>query len=170
MPREHTVFIALGSNLGDREAHLQAARAALRRVVWFTGVSPIYETAPWGYTDQPPFLNQVVMGLTALSPHALLTFLKTTERRLGRQPTFRYGPRVVDLDLLFYDQLVLETPELVIPHPRLHQRAFVLVPLHDLAPHWRHPVFGRTVTDLLDAVGREGVWRWQPTHLLGRTA
>lgn len=165
----HTVFVALGTNLGDRAAHLQAAREALQQVIWLTGCSPIYETAPWGYTEQPPFLNQVVMGLTPLAPHDLLAFLKQTERRLGRRPTFRYGPREVDLDLLFYDQQVLETPDLVLPHPLLHQRPFVLVPLHDLAPHWRHPVLQRTIADLLHAVGREGVWRWSPTSPSRRT-
>lgn len=159
MPREHTAFIALGTNLGDREANLRAARAALRQVVWLTGVSPIYETTPWGYTDQPPFLNQVVMGLTTLPLRDLLAFLKATERRLGRQPTFRYGPREIDLDLLFYDQAVVTTPELTVPHPRLHERAFVLVPLNDLAPHWRHPLLGRTMAELLAQVPRGGVRR-----------
>lgn len=159
MPREHTAFIALGTNLGDREANLRAARAALRQVMWLTGVSPIYETTPWGYTDQPPFLNQVVMGLTTLPLRDLLAFLKATERRLGRQPTFRYGPREIDLDLLFYDQAVVTTPELTVPHPRLHERAFVLVPLNDLAPHWRHPLLGRTMAELLAQVPRGGVRR-----------
>lgn len=155
-----TVFIALGSNLGDRVAYLAAARQALRRAVWLTACSPIYETAPWGYTDQPPFLNQVVMGVTTWTPQALLAFLKATERALGRRERFRYGPREVDLDLLFYDQLVLQTPDLELPHPRLHERAFVLVPLHDLAPHWQHPVLGCTVAELLAAVERNGVRLW----------
>ncbi len=152
-------YLALGSNLGDREAHLRAATAAIAAHMQLVASSPIYETEPWGYTDQPPFLNQVLAVETDLSPAALLTWLKRLERDLGRQPTFRYGPRVIDLDILLYDDLVLQTPTLTIPHPRLHERAFVLVPLADLAPDLVHPVLGRTIADLLLAVDRRGVRR-----------
>ncbi len=155
----HTVFIALGSNLGDRSANLRGAAAALPPGVRVLAESPIYETEPWGYADQPPFLNRVLRGETDLTPPGLLDHLKKIEASLGRVTTFRYGPRQIDLDILFYDNLLLETPPLVIPHPRLHERAFVLVPLADLAPTLVHPGLGLSVEQLLQSVDRRGVVR-----------
>jgi 2-amino-4-hydroxy-6-hydroxymethyldihydropteridine diphosphokinase len=114
--------------------------------------SSIYETPPWGVLDQPAFLNQVVKGKTYLKPEALLAALKRLEKHMGRQPTVRYGPRLIDLDILFFDDLVLEAPGLTIPHPGLAERAFVLAPLADLAPELIHPVLGKTVRELLEKV------------------
>ena len=94
----------------------------------------VYETPPWGVIDQPSFLNMVIKGVTLLQPRDLLKNLKGLETRLGRIPSIHYGPRKIDIDILFYDNLILETPELTLPHPHLHERAFVLVPLADLAP------------------------------------
>jgi 2-amino-4-hydroxy-6-hydroxymethyldihydropteridine diphosphokinase len=154
------VYLSLGSNLGDRAAHLQAARTALARRLALRQVSRIYETPPWGYADQPSFLNQVVGAETEMGPEALLIYLKYLEAELGRKPTFRYGPRVIDLDILFYDDLVLETPQLTIPHPRLHERAFVLVPLAEIAPGLRHPRLGLTVAELAARVETTGIAPW----------
>lgn len=153
----HTVYLALGSNLGDRLANLEAALAALPPTVHLVAASSVYETPPWGYLDQPAFLNQVVKVETDLPPGELLTYLKALEVQLGRVDSVRYGPRVIDLDILFYDDLVLEIPGLNIPHPRLHERAFVLVPLADLAPDLYHPVQGATVTELLQRIDSTGV-------------
>ncbi len=144
-----TPLLSLGTNLGDREANLRNAITALAPAVRVTRESRVYETAPWGFTDQPSFLNMVVAGETDLSPLELLKFLKTLETELGRTPTFRYGPRLIDLDILFYDDLILQTPELTIPHPKLHERAFVLVPLADLAPDLVHPLIQQNIADLL---------------------
>ncbi|NOY98014.1 MAG: 2-amino-4-hydroxy-6-hydroxymethyldihydropteridine diphosphokinase [Chloroflexi bacterium] len=155
-----TVYLALGTNLGDRLANLRAARNALAPDVRVLAGSPVYETPPWGYADQPVFLNQVVRAETGLGPGALLTYLKKLETELGRTASFRYGPRRIDLDILFYDDLALETPALVIPHPRLHERAFVLVPLSDLAPDFRHPVLKKTVRELLKDVDTTGITRF----------
>jgi 2-amino-4-hydroxy-6-hydroxymethyldihydropteridine diphosphokinase len=115
-------------------------------------VSRIFETPPWGFADQPAFLNQVVEGQTRLSPADLLDTVKDLETRLGRVATFRYGPRVIDIDILFYGDQIIEIPGLSIPHPRLAERAFVLVPLADLAPNLRHPVTGKTVAEMLGQV------------------
>lgn len=111
--------------------------------------SPIYETAPWGFEDQGKFLNQVVKVQTNLAPEALLDYLKQIEIKVGRTPTFRNGPREIDIDILFYDDLILETDELTIPHPRLAERAFALAPLMDVAAELQHPVSGRSISELL---------------------
>lgn len=151
------IYLALGSNLGDRLANLRAAVAALPPAVTVQAESPVYETPAWGYTDQPAFLNMVLQGATALRPLPLLAQLKRLEKTLGREKTFHWGPRRIDIDILFYDDLVLETPRLSLPHPGLAERAFVLVPLADLAADLRHPVLGKTVRDLLAGVDASGV-------------
>jgi 2-amino-4-hydroxy-6-hydroxymethyldihydropteridine diphosphokinase len=144
-----TVFIGLGTNLGKRRRNLAAARRMLGPELRLTAESTVIETAPWGYPDQPDFLNQVVRAETGLDPAAVLSALQSIEARLGRTPTFRYGPRLIDLDLLYYDDLVLDEPGLTIPHPRLHERDFVLRPLVEIAPDWVHPVLGMTQLELL---------------------
>ncbi len=160
--RLHTVYLGLGSNLGDREANLRAAVAALAPDVRVSAVSAVYETAPLHVVDQPDFLNVACMGLTALAPLALLRRLKAIERELGRIPGPRYGPRAIDLDLLLYDDLMLDTPELAVPHPRMLERGFVLVPLAEIAPTLRHPSAGVSVATLAASVQTTGVRRIGP--------
>jgi len=154
---QHIAYIALGTNLGDRSANLRTALEALPPDVRVLAESHVYETPPWGYTDQPAFLNMAVRVETDLEPGGLLGYLKQLEARLGREPSFRNGPRRIDLDILFYDDLVLDEPGLSIPHPRLHERAFVLVPLADLAPDLRHPVLGQTVREMLATNDSAGI-------------
>ena len=153
----HTVYIAMGTNLGDRLSNLRAAIAAFAPDVQGLDESPVYETEPWGYIDQPPFLNMALRAVTDLSPRDLLGRLKGIESTLGRIPNFRNGPRLIDLDILFYDNIILNSPPLVIPHPRLHERAFVLVPLADIAPDLVHPLLGLSVAQLVETVDRRGV-------------
>lgn len=164
------VYIGLGSNLGNRADTLRRAVAALSDLGDVRGVSPLYETQPVGYVDQPWFLNAVVHLDTALDPERLLAALKRIEETLGRRPTFRYGPRVVDLDLLLYDDLVRRDAPPLVPHPGLHERAFVLQPLADLAAALVVPGLGTTVSALLErlaAADRAGVrpyrQHWWPT-------
>jgi 2-amino-4-hydroxy-6-hydroxymethyldihydropteridine diphosphokinase len=153
----HLVYLALGTNLGDRLANLHAAIHALPPAAQPLSASPVYETPPWGYLDQPAFLNQVIQADTDLPPLDLLDLLKRLEVRLGRQPGLRYGPRIIDLDILLYDDLQLETPALTIPHPRLAERAFVLAPLADLAPGLCPPGMSKSVSELLERVDRSGI-------------
>lgn len=151
-------FVALGSNLGDRAANLMRARAALDGGPFkLTAQSSVYETEPWGPVAQGPYLNQVVRGTTELAPRALLAALFAIETRLGRdrKQEVRFGPRVIDLDVLLYGDIAIAEPDLEIPHPRLLERAFVLVPLAEIAPD--RVVNGIKVRDALVRVGNEGI-------------
>jgi 2-amino-4-hydroxy-6-hydroxymethyldihydropteridine diphosphokinase len=143
------IALALGSNIGNRMEALRAAVAGLKAFVTVTKISPVYETAAAYVADQPPFLNAALLGETSLEPLELLHKLKTLETELGRQPSFRYGPRLVDIDILFYGDRVLASPELAIPHPRMAERAFVLKPLADIAPDMKHPETGLSVAEML---------------------
>src|SRR5262245_55418739 len=124
---EHLVYLALGSNMGNRAANLKAAIAALPPQMEVRAKSRVYETPPWGYVDQDKFLNQVLKVETYLKPEQLLKHLKRLEVALGREPTFQNGPRLIDIDILFYDDLIFESSTVTIPHPRLHERGFVLM-------------------------------------------
>ena len=153
----NNIFLALGTNTGNRLANLRTAIRSLSPQMVVQAESRIYETEPWGYADQPAFLNMTLRAETDLTPLELLTHLKFLEKKLGRLPSFQNGPRLIDMDILFYDDLTLETPTLTIPHPRLHERAFVLVPLMDIAPMLVHPLLGRSVVALVETVDRRGV-------------
>ena len=147
------VFIALGGNLGDRAVQLAAARARLGSVMTLDACSPVYESAPLYVTDQPDFLNQVVGGRTALAALALLERLQAIERALGRVPAEPNSPRAIDLDILYYgDAIIRQPPNLIVPHPRIAERRFVLQPLADIAPAHRDPATGLTVTEMLAAL------------------
>ena len=146
--------IALGSNLGDREHALSAALRDLGSLGTVTASSSFVDTEPVGYLDQPRFLNAAALLETALTPAALLQALLRIEQKHGRDRSrgISKGPRTLDLDLLLYDGVVLTTDELVLPHPEMHQRDFVLRPLAEIAPDWLHPVQQRTVAALLRAL------------------
>jgi 2-amino-4-hydroxy-6-hydroxymethyldihydropteridine diphosphokinase len=154
---DHTVYLALGSNMGVRAANLKNAINNLTPQMTVKAKSPVYETAPWGYADQPAFLNQVVKVETYLEPEALLLHLKRLESVMGREPSFQNGPRLIDIDILFFDDLVLDTPIVQIPHPRLHERVFVLAPLADLAPALIHPVLNKSVSSLLTSLNQSNI-------------
>jgi 2-amino-4-hydroxy-6-hydroxymethyldihydropteridine diphosphokinase len=157
------VVLGLGANLGDPMAQLAAAVEGLRGVVTELRCSSVYRTEPVGLRDQPDFHNLVCVGVTGLGAEALLRAGLAVEAGQGRVRGVRNGPRTLDIDLLDYGGEILESDALVLPHPRLHERAFVLVPLAEVAPEWRHPVLGRTAEELLSGLtGTEGVERLGP--------
>ena len=173
-----TAYLGLGTNLGERRKNLERAaellfRSPLRPLnpgqlgpkahLQPIRSSSVYETAPWGYANQPDFLNCVLEVETSLTPDQLLDITQEVEREMGREWSARYGPRVIDVDILFHGASIVEQANLQIPHPRLHQRAFVLVPLAELAPELAHPVLGLTVREMLYEVdGKSGVKPWGP--------
>lgn len=155
-----TVYLGLGSNIEPRREHLAEAVACLGKVLAEMTPSAIYETVPWGYTDQASFLNMAVKGGTSLAPQDLLRVVKALEVEIGRTPTFRWGPRVIDIDILIYGEEQLQLQDLQIPHTRLLERAFVLAPLVDLAPGLTIPGTGMTVKEAAaQCPGMDGVHR-----------
>jgi 2-amino-4-hydroxy-6-hydroxymethyldihydropteridine diphosphokinase len=161
---ETTAYIALGANLGDRERTLHSAVAALRQLGSIEAASSFYETAPVGLVEQPDFLNAVIALRTALPPQQLMAALLRIEQQHGRDrsASMPKGPRTLDLDLLSYGDVAMETPTLTLPHPSLAERRFVLVPLTEIAPQWRHPASGKTAVDLLAEISRPGA-EFDPT-------
>lgn len=144
------VFLLIGGNMGDRLQNLHQAIALLSAAVGpVTQQSAVYETAAWGKTDQPAFLNQALLLDTSLSARELITAVLFVEERMGRHRTEQFGPRVIDIDIMFYNDEVIHEPHLTIPHPQLQNRRFALVPLNEIAPKLVHPVLNKTLEELL---------------------
>jgi 2-amino-4-hydroxy-6-hydroxymethyldihydropteridine diphosphokinase len=147
-PENATVFICLGTNIGDRGQNLAQALQHLKAYIAIEAASSVYETQPVGFDDQPWFLNMVVKGATALSPRGLLAGLWSIEQSMGRQRTIKQGPRIIDLDILFYSDKIINEEGLIIPHPEIQSRGFVLVPLNEIAPEFIHPGLAQNIRSL----------------------
>jgi len=153
----HHVYLGLGSNLGNRKNNLEEA---IRQIGEFASIkksSSIYETEPWGLKDQPIFLNQVIYMESTLGPNELLSHLKKIEQQMGRKKSVRFGPRLIDVDILFYDDLIMKTDVLTIPHPLITERPFVLVPLAEIAPKLMHPLYHKTIHVLSQDIDQSSV-------------
>jgi len=152
-----TAALLLGGNQGDRLAYISKAKSFIKSHV---GVilkeSSLVETAAWGITDQPSFINQAILVETDLEPNLLLLTLLNIEKLLGRIRTEKWGPRIIDIDILYYDQLIIDEIDLKIPHPFMQDRKFTLVPLNEISPDWLHPIFHKSVNQLLEECKDEG--------------
>mgnify|MGYP005843264945 CR=1 FL=1 len=166
MSQPVTAYLSLGSNVGDRMLHLRRALGLLASTPGITVLrtARVYETEPVGVRDQPWFLNTVVQVSTRLAPRDLLSVAKGVERRVGRSPTFRWGPREIDVDILLYDDIRLADDQLTLPHPRMHERLFVLLPLRDLCPHWKDER-GRGIDQLIEGLRETAEVRPYPEAL-----
>ena len=152
MLRLKKTYLLTGANLGDRFTNMARAVELLRgRAGEVTRVSGLYETAPWGNVVQPHYLNQAIELLTELTPAKLLKTTQRIEEELGRIRQTKWGARIIDIDILFYEDHIVATPTLTIPHPHIHRRNFVMVPMLDIAPQWQHPVFKKTIEELYRA-------------------
>jgi 2-amino-4-hydroxy-6-hydroxymethyldihydropteridine diphosphokinase len=158
----HKVYLGLGSNLGDRSAYLEKTIGEMDPEVRVLRRSAIYETAPWGFEDQQDFLNMVIEAESELGPPALLKKIKDVEKRVGRQATFRNGPREIDIDILLYDDSQYAQGNLTIPHPRLPERAFILAPLAEIAPDLIIPGQEKSVAKLIENLDVSGVHEYIP--------
>lgn len=147
----NTVYLILGSNLGSRADNIQDAIEELKNCgLTILKKSSLYNTAPWGYKEQSDFLNMALECSTNLCPYTLLREIKDIEKKMGRKETIRYGPRIIDIDIIFYNNLILKSEQLTIPHPLMHKREFVLKPLCEIAPDFIHPELKLSVKQLLD--------------------
>jgi 2-amino-4-hydroxy-6-hydroxymethyldihydropteridine diphosphokinase len=152
------VYIGIGSNLGDRQENcLHAIELLQERGIVVTKKSSLYETEPWGYKDQPQFINMAIEGETEFNPKELLMALKNIEREIGREESLRWGPRKVDLDILLFDTVILTEDSLEIPHPLLHKRDFVLKPLCEIASDIHHPLLKMSISDLLQQLYKKSL-------------
>ncbi|MBI5212770.1 MAG: 2-amino-4-hydroxy-6-hydroxymethyldihydropteridine diphosphokinase [Nitrospirae bacterium] len=143
------VYIGIGSNIGNRRANCAKAIEELKsKGITVEKISSMHETEPWGLKEQPKFINMAVEAETSMSPEELLSVLKCVEKNMGREDAVKWGPRIIDLDILFYDDVVINMEHLQIPHPLLHKRDFVLLPLSEIAPDKLHPVLKKTVIQL----------------------
>ena len=148
--KQHIIFLGLGSNVGDKKKNLEKAVSKLKEEISDIKISKFYETEPWGYTQQDRFLNAAICGKTFLTSLELLRFVKLIEKKIGRIKRFKWGPREIDIDILFYDDLIYKDSSVEIPHPNLWERKFVLEPLMDLDPNFIHPIFKKTVRQLYE--------------------
>jgi len=159
--QQERIYLSLGTNLGNREMNLEAVKESLPPEAKILDCSPVYQTEPWGFLDQPDFLNQVLAIETSLSPSELLEYIKDIEEKIGRKPSVRFGPRIVDIDILFYGDRIILEEDLIIPHPRIRDRAFVLVPMADLDPDLIYPGSDSYISELLAFVDQTGVDLYQ---------
>jgi 2-amino-4-hydroxy-6-hydroxymethyldihydropteridine diphosphokinase len=151
------IFLGLGSNVGNKAENIKRAVSILSKNVYKTTLSRFYVSKAVGYKYQPDFINAVLKGYTDLSPTDLLEFIKDVEKDVGRVYRFHWGPREIDIDILFYGDKIINEDYLTVPHPRLHERDFVLLPLIELEPDLVHPVYRKTVKELLDFVNERSV-------------